>query len=271
MLARAGAAQAAMLALRTAALLLAMIWAGQPAVAAADTHVSEWSALDVKAWLSDTLKLPAVAAEAERDRVDGPAARTMDKQDWRDLGASGLKAAKIVGSMKSLMDTPPSSSPSPRAPSPETGAPLCQSSLATRTTSALTTVGDGSRTQPLELPAALVGGVPESCSAGGAARADNISVPTDPAEALHFFLALRNASLSHDWQFVARGHAMLQRRCAAATISRAQLEASLEDGLLLLQVCGFVRVDGGFPQSRRVLRRKKPAADGGLDLSKLGC
>ena len=63
---------------------------------------------------------------------------------------------------------------------------------------------------------------------------------------------------------------MLQRRCAAATIC-AQLEASLEDGLLLLQVCGFVRVDGGFPQSRRVLRRKKPAADGGLDLSKLGC
>lgn len=274
--------------LRTTALLLA--WAAQPAGAAtiADAHVSEWSVLDVKGWLSDALKLPAVGVEAERDSVDGRAAQAMDKQDWRELGASGLKAAKIVGAMKSLRDAAPAPPPAPPpSPPPSPGLPdggaappeLCERRLATRTATVLTTVGDGSRTEPVELPAALVGGGEEDeeanggdggpgrCSADGAARSGAIPAPTDPAEALQFFLAMRNATLSGDWKFVARAHATLQRRCAAATITRAQLEKSLEDGLLLLQMCGFVRVDGAFPQSRRALRRQKTA--GALDLSKL--
>ena len=44
--------------------------------------------------------LPDVAAAA--GEVDGSTAIEMDKDDWKELGASGIKAAKIVGQLKKL-------------------------------------------------------------------------------------------------------------------------------------------------------------------------
>jgi hypothetical protein len=259
-----GRAQRALLALlllcssRAPPVLLAAA-AGAAAPAA---HISHWTAADVRAWLTDTLQLAQVADQAERDGFDGRAAQSMDKQDWRELGASGLQAAKIVGAVKALRDAP--------APDPPTGSADQQGGTCqrpTRTATVLTTVGDGSRTGSIALPAALVGGESGTCEAAEHPRASPpLPAPTDPSEATDFFQSVRRDVLARDWPSVARAHATLQRRCAGATVSRAQLQESLEEGLLLLQLCGFVRVDGAFPQSRRALRSQKSSA---LDLTRL--
>lgn len=231
-------------------------------------HISEWTVADVHDWLTE-LKLEAVAGEAKRDAVDGRSAQSMDKQDWRELGASGLKAARIVGAIKALRDEPmPSPGLAPQRPPPppprtesEGSGGSCQRS---RTATVLTTVGDGSRTERIELPAALIGEDTNTC--GAPASLDALAAPTDPSEAGRFFQHLRNATLSNDWPTVARAHATLQQRCAAAIVTRTQLQDSLDEALLLLQTCGFVRVEGAFPQSRRALRRQK---SGALDLARL--
>jgi hypothetical protein len=48
------------------------------------------------------MKMPAVGAAAEAEDVDGATAAEMDKADWAELGASGIKAAKIVGALKKM-------------------------------------------------------------------------------------------------------------------------------------------------------------------------
>jgi hypothetical protein len=61
-----------------------------------------WSEMQLVAWLRD-MKLDAVAdAAAAEEGVDGAMALEMDKEAWKELGASALKAAKIVSSLKRL-------------------------------------------------------------------------------------------------------------------------------------------------------------------------
>ena len=64
-----------------------------------DFHL--WSVLGVATWLR-SLDLPTVAEAASAEGVDGATALEMDKDDWRELGAAGVKAAKIVGAVKKL-------------------------------------------------------------------------------------------------------------------------------------------------------------------------
>ena len=64
-----------------------------------------WSTVQLEAWLVNVMGLPAVAKAAEGD-VDGGTAVEMDLQSWRELGATSVKAAKIVSELKKLSGTP---------------------------------------------------------------------------------------------------------------------------------------------------------------------
>ena len=59
--------------------------------------------MDVAAWLRDKMKMSHVADAAISEEVDGVTAKEMDKPEWKELGASGVQAAKIVGRLKLLM------------------------------------------------------------------------------------------------------------------------------------------------------------------------
>ena len=63
----------------------------------------QWTAAQVEAWLTTEMGLPTVAAAADGD-VDGGTAIEMGKDDWKELGASGVKAAKLVSEIKKLQD-----------------------------------------------------------------------------------------------------------------------------------------------------------------------
>jgi hypothetical protein len=56
----------------------------------------------VRAWLASELGLEEVAAGAEAAEIDGATALEMDKEDWKELGATGIQSAKIVGALKKL-------------------------------------------------------------------------------------------------------------------------------------------------------------------------
>ena len=47
------------------------------------------------------MQVPAIVAMAA-DEVDGAMAIEMGKDEWKELGASGLKAAKIVSELEKL-------------------------------------------------------------------------------------------------------------------------------------------------------------------------
>ena len=65
--------------------------------------VQDWSDQQVAAWLRDVLKFEALADAALAEGLDGAMAAEMDKDDWKELGTSGLKAAKIVSQLKRLV------------------------------------------------------------------------------------------------------------------------------------------------------------------------
>eukprot|EP01043_Picozoa_sp_COSAG02_P051100 COSAG02_NODE_5337_length_4424_cov_4.315376_5_plen_50_part_00 len=46
------------------------------------------------------MNLRAISAAAKEEEVDGATAVEMDNDAWKELGASALKAAKIVASLK---------------------------------------------------------------------------------------------------------------------------------------------------------------------------
>ena len=62
-----------------------------------------WSEAQLAAWLRDEMRLGAVADAAEAEQVDGKTALEIEKDDWKELGASGVRAAKIVANLKSLV------------------------------------------------------------------------------------------------------------------------------------------------------------------------
>ena len=59
-------------------------------------NIREWTTAEIVAWLRDVLSLPVVADGALREAVDGSMAVEMLRSDWMELGATGLKAAKII-------------------------------------------------------------------------------------------------------------------------------------------------------------------------------
>ena len=66
------------------------------------SSVAGWSTAEVVSWLSGTMSLADVASAAEAEEVDGAIAVEMDNDAWKELGASALKAAKIVANLKKL-------------------------------------------------------------------------------------------------------------------------------------------------------------------------
>ena len=68
--------------------------------AAASGAVDTWDAAAVAAWLTDEIGVPAVAEAAAAAEVDGATAVEMDKEDWKELGATGVQGARIVAEVK---------------------------------------------------------------------------------------------------------------------------------------------------------------------------
>eukprot|EP01052_Picozoa_sp_SAG31_P032951 SAG31_NODE_3666_length_4007_cov_11.238741_1_plen_257_part_00 len=58
--------------------------------------LENWSSNRVHTWLT-VVELPEVATQALSNRVDGQTATKMDKADWRELGATGVQASRIIG------------------------------------------------------------------------------------------------------------------------------------------------------------------------------
>eukprot|EP01043_Picozoa_sp_COSAG02_P012061 COSAG02_NODE_457_length_21950_cov_35.452794_19_plen_228_part_00 len=65
--------------------------------------VNTWSKEQLVAWLRDVQKLGDVADKAAEEGVDGATALVMDKDDWKELGASGVKASKIIAQLGKLV------------------------------------------------------------------------------------------------------------------------------------------------------------------------
>jgi hypothetical protein len=63
---------------------------------APERSIRDWSNAELVDWLRDVLGLAAVADGALREGIDGAMAAEMLRSDWIELGASGLKAAKII-------------------------------------------------------------------------------------------------------------------------------------------------------------------------------
>ena len=57
----------------------------------------------MKAWLTVEMTMPAIAAAVAGGDVDGATAIEMDKDDWKELRATGVTASKIVGRLKKLV------------------------------------------------------------------------------------------------------------------------------------------------------------------------
>ena len=64
--------------------------------------MQHWSEARLVEWLRDDMKLGDLATAAAEEGVDGKTALEMDKEDWKDLGASGIKASKVIANLKSL-------------------------------------------------------------------------------------------------------------------------------------------------------------------------
>ena len=70
--------------------------------ARAQQQLQDWSVAQIVSWIAETMKLPAVAEAAAQEEVDGATAIEMGKEEWKELGSSGVKAAKLVGALKKL-------------------------------------------------------------------------------------------------------------------------------------------------------------------------
>jgi len=59
-----------------------------------------WSVKELEKYVASVLGLPGLAAEIEGQRVDGAMAVEMSKAEWKEMGATGLEAARIVSALK---------------------------------------------------------------------------------------------------------------------------------------------------------------------------
>ena len=70
-------------------------------------HVANWSSAELADWLRETMGLPEVAEVVICEDVDGGTAIEMEPSDWKELGAQGVKAAKIRSKLKKLAAASP--------------------------------------------------------------------------------------------------------------------------------------------------------------------
>ena len=66
---------------------------------------SSCSVAELSAWLTTTIKnIPqSILSEIENNEVDGSVAIELDKNDWKELGLSGLQSAKVIAGIKKLL------------------------------------------------------------------------------------------------------------------------------------------------------------------------
>jgi hypothetical protein len=64
-----------------------------------------WSVKELEKYVRSVLGLGGVAAEINRQRVDGAMAVEMSKDEWKEVGATGLEAARIVSALKKFGTT----------------------------------------------------------------------------------------------------------------------------------------------------------------------
>jgi hypothetical protein len=65
------------------------------------TPLQQWSPQDLETWVADVMGLPDVATAMAGD-VDGAMTVDLTRADWMELGAVGMKSAKIISELKKL-------------------------------------------------------------------------------------------------------------------------------------------------------------------------
>ena len=65
--------------------------------------ISDWSVDQLANWLEEKFKLEEVAKSAREEEVTGSDAAEFDKDAWKELGASAVKAGKIVAAIKKML------------------------------------------------------------------------------------------------------------------------------------------------------------------------
>jgi len=61
-----------------------------------------WKVDKMATWVRENFMLPDVAAKVVSEGVTGDIAAVMDKSDWSELGAQGLKATKIIAALRKM-------------------------------------------------------------------------------------------------------------------------------------------------------------------------
>ena len=66
---------------------------------------STYSVAGLSTWLTTTIKsIPqSILSEIENNEVDGSVAIELDKNDWKELGLSGLQSAKVIAGIRKLL------------------------------------------------------------------------------------------------------------------------------------------------------------------------
>eukprot|EP01043_Picozoa_sp_COSAG02_P000457 COSAG02_NODE_8_length_60691_cov_104.994752_23_plen_339_part_00 len=67
--------------------------------------LEKWDVMAVSEWITAAFGLPEVADAVTRHAVDGATAAVMRREDWREVGASGLESAKLIAAVKKLETT----------------------------------------------------------------------------------------------------------------------------------------------------------------------
>ena len=64
--------------------------------------IADWNVDEVANWLRDVMELNDIATAATEAEIDGAEVVELDKECWKDLGATPIKAAKLVAAVKKL-------------------------------------------------------------------------------------------------------------------------------------------------------------------------
>ena len=73
-----------------------------PTPASSSRPPATWNTDELCSWLDGTMNVASISTAAKAEEVDGATAVEMDNDAWKELGASALKAAKIVAALKKL-------------------------------------------------------------------------------------------------------------------------------------------------------------------------
>ena len=65
--------------------------------------IADWNVDEVASWLRDVMKLNDVATATVEEEIDGAVIVKLEKEDWKELGASGMKAAKLLAAVEKLL------------------------------------------------------------------------------------------------------------------------------------------------------------------------